>query len=151
MQIRGLWKPDGEAHPLSSRFEAKLYPTILVPITTGMPTMYLTTVRACVRCSSDMVLPFLIASIPGRVALSSDISCPNDGPDSETLCCAPPKVVSSMIFFRLGGFVVVDAARETNVVEPRAVDLRRARGNIVIDGKRCSREVEVALQVEMVM
>ena len=71
--------------------------------------------------------------MPGRVALSSEMRWPSDGPESETLCFAPPIVVSSMIFLRLAGFVVVDAARETNVVLPRAVDPREAHDSIVIE------------------
>lgn len=84
-------------------------PTMTVPTARGRPTTYFATFRANVRCSSFIVCPpWRRASIPGRVALNSEIRWPIDGPESDGLCWAPASVDSSILraLFARRGVVV---------------------------------------------
>jgi len=64
----------------------QLNATMPPPTTTGNPIIQVTTLRASVRCSSAMVWPSgRRASIPGRVALTSEKRWPSEDPDNEGL------------------------------------------------------------------
>lgn len=63
---------------------------------------------------------------------------PRDGPDNETLCCAPAKVVSSMTFLLLGD--VEDARRLIVRTTLRSVFMSRDKDGRWAGGHEVGRE-----------
>lgn len=89
-----------------------LKPTASVPSTIGKPTKPMVMRRANVRSPSFIVWPSTLSpsfSICGVVALSSEMRCPIEGPDSDGLCWAPARLDSSgMPTLRAWRYVLVD-------------------------------------------